>query len=178
MKNEKLASIHAFDIGDNVSYTAVGICRITGIEKKCFDGENEYDYYILSPVNSNTSKYYLPVDKCEGKLRKLLSKEQIIDIIDNALKSDDIDWESNCRERKAKFNSILSGDDSEQLFQMLKTIHFQQEKNKLSGKKLVNSDEAVMKAAENIVFQEFAVVLGIEYDEVKNFISQRAEKII
>ncbi len=176
MKSENRLNTDVFDVGDNVSYGTAGICTITGIEKRCFDGENEYDYYMLSPINSKTSKYYLPVTNSEGKLRRLLSKDEIFELIDKAAEYDDEGWEKDSRERKAKFDSILNGDDFEKLLKMLKALYFQQERNKLSGKKLVNSDENAMKAAEGIVFQEFAIVLGIEYEDVENFILQRAKQ--
>ncbi len=34
-----------------------------------------------------------------------------------------------------------------------------------------------MKTAENVLFQEFSIVLGIDYDSVEDFIISRANKL-
>ena len=38
-------------------------------------------------------------------------------------------------------------------------------------------DEIAMKTAENVLFQEFSIVLGIDYDSVEDFIISRANKL-
>ena len=116
-------------------------------------------------------------NKCSNKIRKLLTKDEIISLIDSAAKSDDVCWQNNSKERKSLFNSILNSDDCEKMLEMLKTLHFHQEKQKLNGKKLVSSDEIAMKTAENVLFQEFSIVLGIDYDSVEDFIISRANKL-
>lgn len=88
MENSNKCSGNVFNINDCVVYGSAGVCRLTGIEKQCFDGEHEMDYFILSPLHSSTSKYYLPVNKCSNKIRKLLTKDEIISLIDSAAKSD------------------------------------------------------------------------------------------
>lgn len=177
MENSNKCSGNVFNINDCVVYGSAGVCRLTGIEKQCFDGEHEMDYFILSPLHSSTSKYYLPVNKCSNKIRKLLTKDEIISLIDSAAKSDDVCWQNNSKERKSLFNSILNSDDCEKMLEMLKTLHFHQEKQKLNGKKLISSDEIAMKTAENVLFQEFSIVLGIDYDSVEDFIISRANKL-
>ena len=53
------------------------------------------------------------------------------------------------------------------------TLYIQQENQRLKGKKLLAADERMMQDAEHLIHQEFAFVLGIEEDQIGNFITER-----
>lgn len=56
---------------------------------------------------------------------------------------------------------------------MIDEIHGVQNEKKKSGLKLRQSDERVMKEAEKIIGDEFAFVLELSPQEMKNFIVQK-----
>ena len=68
--------------GKNVVYRTE-ICRVEGCETKCADGVNPRQYCVLAPVNSRSARYYIPVETAPGKLRELLTKDEILDLIKN-----------------------------------------------------------------------------------------------
>ena len=165
-----------FTIGEYVVYGTAGICVLEGTEKRSFDGINENEYYRLSPVYSKSSTYYIPASTVETKLRKLLSKDEIYAIIDNMPNIEPL-WYSDKNERKSIFSSVLKSDDYEKIICMIKSLHFRQTEQLSAGRKLSASDETALKSAENMMYQEFGIVLGIKPDDVRDFIVNRIDAI-
>ena len=81
-------------------------------------------------------------------------------------------WYEDKNTRKNIFNSVLRSDDYHQIISMMHTLYIQQENQRLKGKKLLAADE-MMQDAEHLIHQEFAFVLGIEEDQIGNFITER-----
>jgi CarD family transcriptional regulator len=163
-----------FSVGEYVMYGTSGVCKLSSIEKRNFDGQSEKQYLKLEPLNSSTSKYYIPSDSAENKIRKLLSKDEINSLIDEMPETEEI-WFNDTSQRKAVFNSIIKSDDYKQIISMVKSLHSQKIKKISGGKRLNSSDENFMKRAENLMYQEFAAVLGIKQDEVEKYITDRIE---
>lgn len=163
-----------FSVGEYVMYGTSGVCRLSGIEKRNFDGQNEMEYLMLEPLNSSTSKYYIPSDSAENKIRKLLSKDEINSLIDEMPKTEEI-WVNDTSQRKAVFNSIIKSDDYKKIISMVKSLHSRKIKKISDGKRLSSSDENFMKRAENLMYQEFSAVLGINQEDVEKYITDRIE---
>lgn len=166
-----------FENGMNIVYKNVGVCTIEDTEIKNFDGTNNIEYYKLRPVSNNSAVYYIPVDKSEQQLRNLFSKDEIDNLIDSMHDETEI-WINNSRERRMEFSKILHSDDYKSIIRMTRSLYFQQIEKQKHNKHLSSSDEMILNSAENLVFQEFAAVLGISQDEVRNYIMNRTgEKI-
>ncbi|MGN0621121.1 MAG: CarD family transcriptional regulator [Porcipelethomonas sp.] len=161
-----------FEVDEYVMYRYSGICRIDGVEKKCFDGVNETSYYKLKPIDNAHSSCYVPVESAGEKIRKLLTEKEIYALIDSMPEEDEI-WFDNSKERKVMFSKILRSDDYKVIIGMTKALYRQQKKYIENGKKLSSSDEMVMKNAEKIMYQEFSLVLGIDTDKIEETITNR-----
>lgn len=164
-----------FDSGMNVVYKNIGVCIIESVEKKNFDGTNDIEYYKLKPITSNTSTYYIPVENSDDKLRSLFTKNEVDSFIDNMTSADEI-WVDDSRERRMIFGNILKSDDYQSIIGMIKALYMHQNEKIKNNKHLSSSDEMLLNSAENLMFQEFSVVLGIEQSEVRNYIIQRIEQ--
>lgn len=160
-----------FISGEYVMYGTAGICRIEGKENKCFDGIHEKEYFRLIPYRSENSVYYIPSDTIEQKVRHLLTGEEIMSVIGSIPKIKPV-WSNDSAERKNLFGDLLKSDDYSKIFCLIKTLYEQKEKNLQSGKRLSSADEKTMKAAENLVSQEFALVLGINPEDVAGYIAE------
>lgn len=157
-----------------VMYSAAGVCRFKEIVKRCFDGKNEREYMVLVPYASDKSTYYVPCDMADKKLRKLMSKEEIYALIDSI---PDIEpcLCGDRNENKLIFNTVMKSDNCEKIFSLIKSLYLKQEDKPSSGGHLSATEENAMKAAEHMVYQEFAAVLGIAPENVKEFIAGRIE---
>ena len=164
-----------YKIGEHVSYCSGEICTIESVTKECFDGVNELEYFKLVPINSGKSSYYVPCQNCGERIRKLMTKEEIYRLIDE-IPNSSATWCDDKNKRKNMFHSVLKGNDHHEIISMMHTLYIQREQQRKNGKKLLASDEKAMSEAEHLLYQEFAFVLGIEENEVENFIENRLNK--
>ena len=128
--------------GKCVVYRGAEICRINAIETKCMDGTTEREYLILSPVSDARSTYYVPVENADSRLRELLSRDEVLSLIDS-MAGEQAEWCSSesKNDRKARQHEILSGNDYTLLISMAQGLHNEQEKRRSIGKRLLAADE-------------------------------------
>ena len=160
------------EIGKYVMYRASEICRIDGFEKKSFDGVTEREYCILVPQNAERSKYYVPMDCVDAKIRCLLTKAEIDSLIDG-MAGEQPDWGSSAEHRKERFNEILSSSDYRLIISMMHSLYLEKQDRLSQGKKVLAVDEKAMRSAEGLINREFSFVLGIEESNVPEYIAER-----
>lgn len=156
-----------FQINDMVMHGTSGICKIVDIRAENFRGTQE-NYYILQPLHETTT-IYCPVEGTKIKLRKLLTVEEIHELIRIMPDAENI-WIEHDSTRKERFMAILKGGDYKELICLLKTLYAKREEKKLEGKKFHVADERIMTEAEHMLHGEFAYVLNLQEDEVIPFI--------
>ena len=100
------------------------------------------------------------------------TKEEISRLIENIPNSEDY-WVDDHKQRKEKFNRILQSGDRQDIMALAGTIHNKQKAQLAAHKKLNASDERILREAERIISLEFAFVLNIAPDEVKDYIKNR-----
>ena len=154
---EKIKENTTFKEGDVVVYGSQGICRITGTEKMRVGGKSTV-YFILNPVYRKNSKIFVPSDneKLMEKMHSVIEKDA---------------------ERKDFFKSALASGDRGKIINVIKTIRLHKTEREESGKRLHQSDEAFLKEAEALIYEEFAVVLGIEPVKVLDYIMDEISKL-
>lgn len=164
-------------INDMVVYKSAGVCRVIAEEEQTMDGVNYIDYYKLKPLADENSTYYIPVASADEKLRRLLHKDEVMELIDTMPRSADEAemWSDNRRERKEMYTQILKGDDYSALVQLISSLYFKKQDQEAQGKRFSSMDENAMKNAENLMLQEFGVVLGMEPEAVRDYIAQRMD---
>lgn len=154
-------------------YASQGVCKITDIvtQEIC---NQVAEYYVLQPVYSNTARVYVPVlnEMLTSKMRSVLSKEELNDLLDNLPKATN-DWIENEHLRKERYKEIISGADRVALICMIRELYLHKEKLAIQGKKLHASDERFYKEAEKILYEEFALVLDIDIKDVLSYIKNR-----
>lgn len=159
-----------FNVNDKILYGTHGICKITNITEQKFNGSANR-YYILQPLHNPSSTIYVPMDneKLMSKMRRILTEEEIYELI-KAMPDENTSWIENKNERNERFRSILSSGDRTEIIKLIKVIYQHKEELKAIGKKLHASDEQFFKEAEKIIYDEFALVLNIRYEQVLPFI--------
>lgn len=160
--------------GDYVIYNGLKLCRFDGMSKKKFDGIHEDTYYKLTPEDAGSSTYYVSKDKIHDKIRNLISKKEVIEIIDSMPDVEPV-WYENNNERKNFFQSLLKSNDYHSLIQVIRSVYVHSRHQSMIGKKTSAIDEAAMKTAEDVMYQEFGHVLGLTVSQVRDFILNRLE---
>lgn len=162
-----------FKKDDIVMYASQGVCKITDIVTQEVCNESS-EYYVLQPVYSNTARVYVPVsnENLTNKMRRVLSKEELNEMIDN-IPEVASEWIENEHIRKEHYKEIISSSDRASLICMIRELYLHREALAKQGKKLHASDERFFKEAEKILYEEFALVLNIDTKEVLTYIKNR-----
>ncbi len=160
-----------YTIGETVLYGTDGVCTVTDITTRTF-GKEKAEYIVLTPLHQSGSVIYVPTasDALLARMRRVLSAQEIRNIIRAVAKEECEEWIVDENARRAQFKAVLQSGDRRGLIRMIKTIWLHGKTQKENGRKLHHSDEQMMKDAEKLLYDEFAYVLGIKPDEVLGFI--------
>ncbi|GAA0706630.1 CarD family transcriptional regulator [Paraclostridium ghonii] len=159
-----------FKIDDCVMYGMTGACKVIDITNEKFINGEDRKYYVLRPIYSDNIIIKAPVDNQNIPMRKTISKNNATSLVNN-IPNMDISWIEDDKTRNKKFNAILKSGKCEELIKLVRSIHFNKEQVKSIGKKTHQVDDNVMKEAERLLNEEFAVALNISPDEVIPYIT-------
>ena len=165
-----------YSINDTILYGTHGVCKISEIAEKEFMGTIK-EYYVLKPLNSAGSTFFVPVgsEKAEKKMRRILSEEEIYELI-RTMPQEDAVWIDNENERKEQYRTIIAEGDRIELIRMIKALYYQKKKREAEGKRLYLSDERFFHEAERILYDEFQYVLNVGKDELLPMIFEEIQK--
>lgn len=158
-----------FKVNDYIMYGRTGVCQVTEIRNGKSMGNTGTDYYVLNPVFEKNSVIMTPVDNEKILMREVVSKKEILSMID-LISNEDTEWIDDDKIRNEKFKSSIKAGICEDWIRLIKTIHLQMEEKKSIGKKISQMDEGILKEVKKLLYEEFSLVLKIPTDEVENII--------
>ena len=143
------------------------VCKIREI-KKIHDKE----YYIMFPIDDDTLKISVPMDN--SFIKPIISKEEANILIQKipfikTLNMDEKNLEND-------YKKLLQENNLESLITIIKTTYLRNEKRAHLKKKISEKDESYFEKAENRLYNELSISLGMNYDETKKYIIQIFEK--
>lgn len=162
-----------FEVGDFIIYGSNGVCRVENVGSMDMKGvPSDKMYYTLVPVYSSKSKVFTPVDNAKVIMRPVISEQEAYELIDHIkeLQGFSIEDEKN---RDTVFKEALKKCDCRELIRIIKTVYEKKLVRQAEGKKMTAGDERYFKIAEENLYGEFAVALGIKKEEVGSLIEQR-----
>lgn len=158
-----------FNIGDYVVYKR-DVCVVTGYREKLI---KDIDYYTLVPVMDDTLKIDVPIN-C-GNIREVIDKDSANKIIDNIVNVGVIDVNDKLIENEYK--RLLSVGGYDELISIIKTTYLRNSDRVSNKKRISEKDNNYFNLAEKYLYSEFAIALGMSYDEVKDYIINRVSDI-
>lgn len=158
--------------GDTVHYGMDGVCKVTAIVKKKWNG-GEREFYELTPCYRRNTVVFLPVDNEQqlAKVRPVISREDVLSAVHDIKNAGSV-WVDSDNARKESFQSIIRSGDYRQLVCLIKTLYERRLMMQEDGRKLRSIDSSFLKDAERLLNEEFAFVLGIEPSEVPALIQK------
>lgn len=162
-----------FEKGQLLVYGVRGVCRVEDIRTEAF-GSEEREYCILQPLDDPKATIYLPTDsdRIEKNVKRVITAEEIDRLI-GSIPTENDKWIDDNKQRSELFKRILDDGDRLNLVRLIKSIHIHRDEIEKNGKKLGVADKNVLERAERIIYDEFAMVLGINSDDVGQFIKDR-----
>ena len=165
-----------FKIDDKVIHPGMGVCTITDIKYKNLGKLGTKQFYVLSPLyDTCKTTIFVPVDSTKIVLKKLLSGEEIIDLLNKIDFSRSV-WVDNDVIRKETFFKILKSGDRKEVILMLKELHEQRIEKERNGKRLHVNDEKILCEAEKIIHEELAFSMNISIEDVGDYIVKHINK--
>ncbi len=158
-----------FAVNDTVMYGNAGVCEIVDIRAQKFYQQPEKLYYVLKPIYEHNETIYCPVDNEKVRMRRLLSKDEIYQLIQN-MSDLDIAWIDDDQQRKEVFNEMLKNGSHQDLIRLIRALYLHKQQTEKAGQKFHVADTAILKEAQRILHGEFAHVLHLQPDEVAPFI--------
>lgn len=162
-----------FEIDDYVVHGCNGVCKVIEIGPLDMAGiDHEKMYYTLQPIFTKGSKVYTPVKCNRAKMRKILSKKEALEIIDDIPNTPTL-WVTNEKYLDEQFKESIKKYDCREWIKVIKTIYEKNEERKSQGKKIGTTDERYLLMAEDYLYGEFSISLNVPKEEVESFITSR-----
>lgn len=158
--------MHEYEIGDLVSKTVTGICKIEDILYLDAQGKKEDKlYYLMRPIEDMQGKIYVPVSNSDTGLRLCLTKEEAWELIER-IPEIPTAWTDNEKMREQKYKQAVKSNDPEALVAIIKMIYQRKQKRLAQGKKCTSTDAKYFQTAENLLYMELGAALGKPKQEV------------
>lgn len=154
-----------FNIGDFVVYKR-DVCKIVNIKN---------EYYVLVPITDNSLKISVPVTNKFGFIRNLISKNEIMKIIKKIPNIETI--ETNDKLIENEYKNLMNTGSHEDLIKIIKTTYLRNKERIDNNKKIGDKDNNYFSLAEKYLYNEFAIVLNMSYDDTKKYVIEQVCKI-
>lgn len=165
-----------FEVGEYIVYGVKGVCRVEDITHIDISGADKNRlYYVLTPIGESSGKIYAPTDNQKVMMRRIISKEEADRLIDE-LPQIELLWVPDDKQREAKYKEALNTCDYRAWVSIVKTLYLRKQERVSQGKKITALDERYMRTAENELYSELSLTLGVPKNEMENYIRDRLEQ--
>ena len=171
-----------FTVGDKVVHNQYGICKITGISKRRFPGQEQKDYYEMTPLTDDGygTTFYIAVDH-DGLIREPMSPDQILSMIDAMPKTEPLVLEStgnrmlDMENIKTTYSALMRSGNPQDWVLLLRTIYRKGKQLSAQKKRISEFESHTRDNSEKLLYGEIAGVMNIPIHSVEGFITERIE---
>ena len=157
-----------FKVNDYLVY-GKDVCLVKEIKKL-----NDQDYYSLVPVNDDSLKITIPINS--DKIRSLISKEEANKLIKEIPSIETINTEDKFLE--SEYKRLLTNGTHKDLITIIKTAYLRNKERLSKKKRIMDKDKEYLNDAEEILYNEFKIVLDLSYEDTKDYINKNVDKLI
>ena len=166
--------VNMFRVGQYVVCGNKGVCTIEDITTLDISGVDKAKlYYILKPQYITASTVYVPVENASS-LREVLTREQAEQLVEEIPKIPPLKI-SNEKLIEQEYRSCMRSNDSTEWVRVIKTIYGRKQKRMQAGRKETAVDGRYFKQAEDSLYGELAVALGMERSQVCAYITDKLQ---
>lgn len=172
--NFKERQVNMYNVGQYVVCGNKGVCTVQDITTLDIAGVDKAKlYYILKPEYITASTVYVPVDH-DDSLREVLSREQAEQLVREIPEILPLQI-LNEKLAEQEYRSCMRTNDSRQWIRVIKTIYDRKQKRLQAGRKETAVDGRYFKLAEDSLYGELAVALGMERSQVCAYITDKLQ---
>lgn len=168
-----------FERGEYIVYGTTGVCRIEDITTMNIGGiSKDRLYYVLSPSSQKGGRIYTPVDNEKTPMRRIMTGQEARALIEQIPQISEL-WITNEKVREEKYKQCMRSCDCREWIRIIKTLYMRKMERTAQGKKITSTDEKYLRMAEEYLYSEMEIPLGIPKQNMAAYITgQLAEKEI
>ena len=164
-----------FAVGNYVIYGTSGVCKIEDITTMNLGGgAKDRLFYVLNPSSQKGGKIFTPVDSKKTLMRPILNQEEANSLIDNIQSIEEL-WIPNEKQREERYKECMRTCDCREWIKVIKALYLRKEERSALGKKITSTDEKYLRMAEDYLYSELEIPLGIPKDKMEDFIREKVE---
>ncbi|MGN0983417.1 MAG: CarD family transcriptional regulator [Gemmiger sp.] len=160
-----------FEPGSLIVYGTTGVCRVVDVGQRQLMRGVVKNCYTLRPLYSNET-IYIPVDTTVF-MRTPITKEQADELIDHIPAQRDAPLPPDLNAAREYYDNALQSHDCASLLQLVRQIYRKAQRVRENKRQPSQTDQRYLKRAEELLYGELAVALGIERDQVVPYIARR-----
>lgn len=165
-----------FQPGELVVYGTTGVCRVEEITCPNLTGKDpDKEYYRLDPLHQD-GVIYAPVENGKVVIRPVISAEDaeaLIDEIPNL--RGEICQAPTVQALAQRYQAAVQSTDHRDLVRLLMSIQAKRRMAESKNRRLGSVDERYMKQTERLLHGELSAALGIPFEEVAAYITDRVQ---
>ncbi len=166
-----------FGKGEYIIYGSKGVCEVKDITTIQRDGvPGNRLYYLLTPLNSQGSRVFTPVDNDKIVMRPLMSRQEAEQLIEEMPEIEELEVPSE-KLREQSYKDCLRTGNCREYVRILKALYRRRQTRITSGKKVTATDERYTKQAEEALYSELSILLSIPTEEIPAYINERLQTV-
>ena len=160
--------------GDLILYGGTGVCRVTDIvSKQVGRSEPERLFYILEPLYQ-TGTITTPVENNKVFTRPVITRDEAMELIDQIPHIEaEVYHNPNLQQLENHYKSAMEDHECMSLLRLTMSTYRKKVEREAKKQKFGAVDRRYMERAENLLYGELAVALGIAKENVQEFIAER-----
>ncbi len=167
-----------FDVGEQIVYGNNGVYVVSDLSRSPVDKNDTRTFYILRPVYDAPSNIvFTPVDNDRVTMRKIISREEALELIDRIPYITVLEVE-NERARREVYKDALSRSDLDFYVKIIKTVYTRREEVEKKRRRISETDADYERRAKYCLYSELAAVFELELSSVEEFINQRLNNAV
>ncbi len=162
-----------FEKGEYIVYGNSGVCQvedITTMEMKGVPGDRLF--YVLTPSGQKGGKIFTPVDNEKTSMRRVMNEEEASRLIDEIPGIEEL-WISNEKLREAQYKECMKSCDCKEWIRIIKTLYLRKRARNAQGKRITSTDEKYLRMAQEYLYSELEIPLGIPRAKMEEYIAER-----
>lgn len=162
-----------FEKGDYMVYGTTGVCQVEEVTEMKMKGASSAKlYYVLRPCFQKGNTIFTPIDNEKIVMRAVMSKDEAEALVAQ-IPEIEVFQETDDKEREKQYKEAIKSGDSGEWIRIIKTCYLRSRKREAEGKRATTVDERYFRTAEDHLYAELSVALGIVREKVRDYITEK-----
>lgn len=166
-----------FERGEYVFHESGGVCQIEDVQVAPLDGmPTDRTYYVMRPIHDPNSVIYIPVDSDRIFLRRLLNREEAVELLDRIpfVRTIEVD---NAKQLRAKYIELMRMYDPLEWVRVIKTVYARTHTPASRTQRISDTERSFSDNAKRNLHAELSLALGMPGGDMERYITEYIQKM-